>query len=178
MKIQIREIKEYKLDPEMAAKIAYLLQGSFSGYPRGKHFLHQLPSFRLLAESKDTLEGHVAIHHRIISCGEMIYNIFGISDLCVTEKSRKTGIATDLMTKLEQMAVEAQIDFLVLVTNVHEFYAKNGFERAENVCRWVMVQNNKSLGLVRRRVEDGLMYKKLSDLDWPNGELDLMGHIF
>jgi len=178
MKTEITEIKEYKLEPDTAAEIACLLQQSFEGYPDGRHFLHQLPSFRLIVRNGSNLEGHVAIHHRIISSDEMIYNIFGIADLCVNTGARKSGIASALLDELEKIATEAQIDFLVLVTNVHKFYTKKGFEKAENVCRWVMVQNNKSLGLVRRRVEDGLMYKKLSDLPWPKNELDLMGHVF
>lgn len=162
----------------LAAEIALLLQRSFAGYPAGKHFLHQIPSFRILAMENDEIIGHVAIHHRVISSEGSIFNVFGIADLCVSEGNRKGGVAGNLLERLEVIAEQSGIDFLLLLTNVDEFYLKKGFQKADNPCRWMMVQNNHSLGLVRRRVETGLMYKKMNDVEWPGKEIDLMGHVF
>ncbi|TVR81565.1 MAG: GNAT family N-acetyltransferase [Saprospirales bacterium] len=178
MDLEIREINEYRLNPMLAAEIACLLQLSFTGYPAGKHFLHQIPSFRILAIESDEIIGHVAIHHRVISSDGEIFNVFGIADLCVAEENRKAGVAGEMLDRLEIIAVESGIDFLVLLTNVHDFYLKKGFQKADNPCRWMMIQNNHSLGLVRRRVEDGLMYKQMNDVEWPVKEIDLMGHVF
>lgn len=178
MGMEIRELAEFRIEADLKEKIGEILRATFEGYPRGKTFLQQTPSFRLLAFDGQKLCGHMAVHHREISSQGKSHTIFGIADLCVLGPARKKGIASSLIHALEALAVTNEVEFLVLITDVHQFYLKNGFHTANNRCCWLVLQNNQSFGLVKRRVEDGLMYKEIGDSTWPKGEIDLMGHVF
>ncbi|TVQ43593.1 MAG: GNAT family N-acetyltransferase [Saprospirales bacterium] len=176
--MQIKHLYEHYLDEELRRDIAELLSESFDGYPKGRVFFHQIPALRILAFQGDTLTGHLAIDHRIIHSGGVNFNIFGIVDLCVGKGYREAGLASGMLKYLHDLAKKSSIDFLMLVSGANEFYLNRGFSIANNVCCWMMVQNNRSIGLVRRKLEEGLMYKAVGDKVWPETEIDLLGHIF
>ena len=176
--MQIQKVIEHTVNSDLSSKIADLLQRSFEGFPKGRIFFQQLPSFRIVVAENNTLIGHLAVHHRIISSNGVVFPIFGITDLCVAEMNQNSGIASSMLNYLEELAENSNIDFLMLVSGKNEFYLKRGFQLASNVCCWVMIQNNRSIGLVRRRVENGFMYRSIKDKVWPDGEIDLLGHVF
>lgn len=176
--MQIKHLYEHNLVEELRREIAELLSDSFDGYPNGRVFFHQIPALRILASKNNTLIGHLAVDHRVIHSGGVNFSIFGIVDLCVGKEYREAGLATDMLKYLYDLAEKSGIDFLMLVSGANEFYLKRGFSIANNVCCWMMVQNNRSIGLVRRKLEEGLMYKAVGDKVWPETEIDLLGHIF
>lgn len=174
----IKEIPEYNLSKETVGDIAQLLQRSFEGYPSGQVFFQQLPSFRLLGMDGDELMAHMSVIHRVIASGGEPFRIFGIGDLCVKKENQHSGLGSSLISHLQDLAKKRGIDFLMLVSESNNFYVKHGFEVAENTCCWLMMQNNRSLGLVRRKLEGGFMYKEVGSKKWPEGEIDLLGHVF
>jgi predicted N-acetyltransferase YhbS len=176
--MQINHFYEHNLNEDLSRKIAELLSESFDGYPKGRVFFHQIPAFRILAREGQELIGHLAVDHRIINSGGVFFRIFGIVDLCVKESMRQSGLATAMLVYLQELAKKSNIDFLLLVSGSNDFYLNRGFKIASNVCCWMMIQNNRSIGLVRRKLEEGFMFKAVSDKIWPETEIDLLGHIF
>nr|MBS0037120.1 GNAT family N-acetyltransferase [Saprospiraceae bacterium] len=176
--MNISKISECDIEENLSGEIEKILQSSFEGYPVGRTFFHQLPSFRVLGYEGKNLIGHLSVYHRVISSEGKFYEIFGIGDLCVKRDNQSTGVAGALIQFLENQARKSEVNFLMLVTDVNEFYLKKGFVEAGNICCWLMMQNNRSLGLVRRRLEGGFMYREVGKTSWPKSEIDLLGHIF
>ena len=174
----LHRVEEFQLSPAIHTKIRSLLALSFEDYPSERNFLHQTPSFRYLMLDDKALIGHMAVDHRIIQLDGQAISIFGITDICVHPEHQHQQSATKMITELETLAKEHQVEALMLFTNLFPLYTKLGFVKQPNKCRWLMIQNNVSLGVARRSLEDCLMVKMLSDKTWTDGEVDLLGHVF
>ena len=174
----LHRVEEFQLTDALHAKISSLLALSFEKYPAKRTFLHQVPSFRYLLLDDKTLIGHLAVDHRIIQLDQQVFSIFGIVDLCVHPDYQHQQGATKMLLDLETLAKTHSIDALMLFTNLFPLYKKLGYTKQTNKCRWLMIQNDVSLGVARRSLEDCLMVKTLTDIKWSDSELDLLGHVF
>jgi len=176
--MKLHRVEEFQMSSANHEKVQALLQLSFEDYPSKQNFLHQKPTFRYLLLKDKVLIGHLAVDHRIIQLAGKPITIFGITDLCVHKDYQHKKSATKMVQALESLAVEHQIDALMLFTNLFDFYGKLGFTQQNNKCRWLLVQNHVSLGVARRSLENCLMVKLLSDIFWTEGEVDLLGGVF
>ena len=135
------------------------------------------PSFRLLVSERRHLVGHLAAEHRRMRIGHCHFPVFGISDLCVRPDWQNAGIGTRLLRRLEDLGRERKIDYLLSFADQPRFYEINGFEQKRLKCRWLFCYQGHSMGVLSRTL-DGVMIKPIGWQDWPEGELDLLGHIF
>ncbi len=174
----LHRVEEFQLTTAIHAKIRSLLALSFEDYPNNRNFLHQTPSFRYLMLDDKSLIGHMAVDHRVIQLDGETLSIFGITDLCVHPEHQHQHSASNMLAELEDLAKSHDVDALLLFTNLFPLYLKLGFTKQPNKCRWLMIQNDVSLGVARRSLEDCLMVKMLSDKKWTEGEVDLLGHVF
>lgn len=174
----IQHIEEYKIPEEVHQKISKLLAAAFSGYPSGRTYYKQLPNFRYLIWDGEMLVGHMAVDHRLMSVDAQPLKVFGVVDLCIADTHQRNKLATRMLEELEQLGKECHIDFIILLAQFHPFYDSNGFKSANNNCKWLLIQNNKSLGVINRKIDQALMVKSLSGKSWPDGLVDFMGHIF
>ena len=177
-KVKIKQQEEYSISPKQAANINELLQVCFPGYPSNRNYYRSLPTFRLLGWDKKQLIGHLAIVFRIIKIGNTTARIFGISDVCVHPDHRSLKIATLLLEDLEQLCLDYNIDFLILIAQNHSLYKKMGFRLVNNTCRWLLTNDHQSLGIMHGKLDKSLMVKVMGDLKWNKGLLDLSGGIF
>ncbi len=174
----IEQVAEIDISSNTHLHIHQLLSSCFSGYPKNRSYFKQLPHFRLLVKNEDKLIGHVAIDHRLVSIDTDVFRIFGLADLCVNEAFQSKNIATRMLNHLDDLAKKSGIDYILLFTNQQSFYEKNGFSSVDNVCRWVFINDDRTLGVSQRKLGKTIMIKSYSDKKWSNGLLDLMGHIF
>lgn len=174
----LHRVEEFQLTTAIHAKIRSLLALSFESYPSERNFLHQTPSFRYLMLDDKALIGHMAVEHRIIQLDGKTISIFGITDLCVHPEHQHQQSASKMIMELEDLANTHKVEAIMLFTNLFPLYKKLGFVKQANKCRWLMIQNDVSLGVARRSLEDCLMVKMLSDTKWTDGEVDLLGHVF
>ncbi len=175
----LHRVEEFQISEALHTKIQSLLQVSFESYPIAQDFLHQKPAFRYLLLDDKTLVGHLAVDYRIIQLDGQPISIFGITDLCVHPDHQHRQAASKLIKALEELALKHKVEALVLFSNMFSFYEKLGFQKQNNKCRWLMIQNHVSLGVARRSLEDCLMVKMLADKAWSEEkELDLLGHVF
>ena len=176
--MNIKKQEEYTISPKKAATINKLLQECFPGYPADRIFYKSLPTFRLLATEHKKLIGHLAVIFRVIKIGSTTARIFGISDVCVHPDYRSRNIATLLLEKLENICMDANIHFLILIAQNHDLYKKQGFRLVNNTCCWLLINDHQSLGVMHGQLEKSLMVKTTGDLQWNEGLLDLAGGVF
>lgn len=176
--LKIEQVDEYAIDADTAQQIGHLLEESFPAYPQDRIYFRQVPTFRLIVKSEDQIIGQVGIDFRIMNNDNQLLRTFGIVDLCVRESARHKGIAAALIDRVESIGRNHDIDFLILWAKDQPFYEKRGFQEVNNPCRWLLIQNHQSYGLVHRRFGEGLMVMRLAEKEWRNGTLDYLGHIF
>lgn len=175
--MRIERLEEYQLTTTVREQIAALLKEGFGVYPEGRTFYKQLPGFRYLAWDGAVLLGHLAAEFRIVNVGGTLLPIFGVADLCVTPSRQQERIATQMLAELENLAQDTVVEFILLTGSEPNVYQGMGFERLECSCRWLLINNLSTLGVIRRSVNN-IMIKCLGDRPWPEGEIDFLGHIF
>lgn len=177
--MHIEKIEEYNIDITTQQEIHQLLQTSFGAFPKDRIFLKQAPNFRLLVWEDDILIAQCAIIFRIISLDRKPFRIFGIMDLCVDATYQNQKIGSKILQKIEAIARKSNIDFILLLGGTQDFYLQNGFQLVQNNCRWVLMKDYVTMGVMTRQIPETLLIKSISDKKWSeNALLDLMGFIF
>ncbi len=174
----IQRIEDFQIPKEIDIQIGELLEEAFPGYPKGQSYYKQVPDFRYLVWNEEELIGHMAIEHRLMSNGGNPIKVFGVTDLCVKDSFQHKKLATRLLQELEDLGRKFELDFIILLARDHELYLTNGFQLVKNDCRWLLIHDNASLGIIHRKIEQTLMMKPLSSKKWKNGLLDFLGPAF
>ncbi|HET7018515.1 MAG TPA: GNAT family N-acetyltransferase [Streptosporangiaceae bacterium] len=173
----ISRIAEAELPADLALQVQALLQLSFPGYP-GRTYFKLPPHFRFLALAGDELAGQVGVELRMIRVGGDVLRTFGVVDLCVRTSKRSRGLASRLLAEVTELARSCEIDFIILFADDDRLYLKNGWTRAANRCSWLKINEHTTLGLATAEDTGALMIKRLGRPTWPDGEVDLLGHLF
>jgi predicted N-acetyltransferase YhbS len=177
--MQIEKKEEYAINFETQQKIHQLLIHSFGQFPKDRIFLKQVPNFRLLVWEADELIAQCGIVFRTMSLNQSPFRIFGIMDLCVDANYQNQKIGSKLLKQIEQIATESNIDFVLLFGGTHQFYLQNGFKLVHNNCRWVLIKEYSTMGIMTRPIPDTLLVKSISGKKWNDKALlDIMGFIF
>ncbi len=175
---RIELIPEVSLTHSNHIAISQLLGASFPDYPGDRIFYPQPPHFRLLHWYNNQLTGHLAGIIRAIRVGGQPFIIYGLADLCTDLDWSGTRIASSLIAKVESIAYENSIPFLMTMATSPDFYEKSGFQLMDTRCKWLAFMDGNSLGLFQRTPPLGLMVKSTGSLSWPMGDVDLMGSLF
>lgn len=176
--IRVTVRHEDELNPSDQACISDLLQAVFQGYPAGRTSFPQPPHLRVLAWETQDLVGHCGGAIRQIAIGDGSFMVMGVADLCVLPDFQGRGLARLLLHRLETVATERGLDFLVAMSGESSFFAATGFSGVPVRAVWLSYLNGRSLGLCRRRLDDSVFVKPLAGRAWPSGELDLLGPMF
>ena len=154
-----------------------LLQVCFPGYP-GRAYFKLPPHFRFLARAGGELAGQVGVELRVMRVGGTVLRTFGVVDLCVLRAERSRGLAGRLLAEVTDLARSCGMDFVVLFADDDRVYTRNGWARAANPCSWLKIDDHTTLGLATAEDTGALMVKKIGQRTWPEGEVDLLGHLF
>ncbi len=177
--LSIDRVEEFELKESESIKVCDLLACCFPDYPTDAIYYKQLPSFRYLAFQATQLIGHLGVDFRMINNDGHLLKVLCISDVCVHPNYRDHQIASSLLQRLETDAIKKKIDFLILISNDSKVYYHNGYRSKDNTFKWLMIQNDKSLGVVERKLgKNVIMVKKLGAQPWSTGLTDLLGPIF
>jgi GNAT superfamily N-acetyltransferase len=168
---------ESEIGVDLADQLKLLLKSSFPGYPDRSYFKLP-PHFRFLGVMDGVIVAHMGVEFRVVRAGENIFRTFGIVDLCVQATARSRHLATRLLAEATAYARACAIDFVLLFADDDRLYVKNGWSRADNPCTWVKINEHVTLGTAHRQVPGAFMVKTIQGRDWPEGEVDLLGHIF
>ena len=164
-------------DPSLDAAIAGLLDACFGGAHEGRTFFKQVPHQRVLAWSSSGLVGHVGMEFRAVRVGEATVPVLGIVDLCVAPAARRQGIGVALLHEAEKRA--GGQSFALAMADDPRLYRRAGYSliRAEDVT-FLAIDELRCHGVVRRDLSEVFMVKRLAGDAWPDGPIDLLGHLF
>lgn len=123
------------------------------------------------------LAAQMGVEFRVIRVGSNVVRTFGVVDLCVMTSERSCGLAGRMLADVTELARAREMDFVILFADDDRLYTRNGWVRAGNPCSWVKIHDHTTLGLARADTS-ALMVKVTGQQAWPEGEVDLLGHLF
>jgi GNAT superfamily N-acetyltransferase len=173
----LARVAEAEIGADIRQQVQALLQMCFPGSP-GRSYFKLPPHFRYLAMAHGSLVGQMGVELRVIRVGSEVVRTFGVVDLCVMPGERSHGLATRVLTEVTEYARSCGMDFVILFADDDRVYARNGWTRAANRCTWVKIHEHTTLGLARAAETSALMVKAIGQQAWPEGEVDLLGHLF
>jgi predicted N-acetyltransferase YhbS len=176
--VTVIRIAEAEIGADLSRQLQTLLQECFPGYP-GRSYFKLPPHFRYLAmTASGGVAGQMGVEFRVVRVGDAVARTFGIVDLCVRESQRSRGLAGRLLAEVTGLARSCEMAFIVLFADDDRLYARNGWVRVANRCSWVRIDEHVTLGLARHTDTGAMMVKALGERVWPDGEVDLLGHLF
>jgi hypothetical protein len=176
--ITVIRVAEAEIGSDLSGRLRSLLQACFPGYPSRSYFKLP-PHFRYLAMTgSGGVAAQMGVEFRVIRVGDMVVRTFGVVDLCVREGQRARGLAGRLLAEVTALAGSCGMAFIVLFADDDRLYARNGWARVTNRCSWVRIDDHVTLGLARRADPGAMMVKAVGGEAWPEGDVDLLGHLF
>ena len=174
----IRRVWEPDLGDDLESQLRSLLQHCFPGYPARAYFKLP-PHFRYVATVEGAVVAQMGVELRLIRVGDEVARTFGVVDLCVGESERSHGLASRLLREMTKIANDGGIDFVLLFADDDRLYVQNGWAHAVNRCSWVKIDDHRTLGLATSEsLADSMMVKATGSRLWPDGDVDLLGHVF
>jgi GNAT superfamily N-acetyltransferase len=173
----IFRVAEAEIPADLVHQVQALMQMCFPGYPSRAYFKLP-PHFRYLAMAGGELAGQVGVELRVIRVASSVLRTFGVVDLCVRGSERSRGLAGRLLAEVTELARACKLDFVILFADDDRVYTRNGWARAANPCSWLKIDDHTTLGLATAQDTGALMVKKIGQHAWPEGQVDLLGHLF
>ena len=168
---------EIDIDRALDAPLQALLEECFPGSPQRTYFKLP-PHARYLAESDGALVGQMGVELRMIRVGDQVARTLGVVDLCVRPDCRSRGLAARLLDQVTELAQVAGVEFIVLFADDDRLYRREGWTGVQNTCSWLKINDHTTLGLAERQQTGALMVKAMGGHAWPEGDVDLLGHLF
>lgn len=176
--ITVIRVAEAEIGADLGEQLQLLLQECFPGYP-GRSYFKLPPHFRYLAMTgSGSVAAQMGVEFRVIRVDDAVLRTFGVVDLCVSESQRSRGLAGRLLADVTGLARSCGMAFIVLFADDDRLYTRNGWARVTNRCSWVKIHDHVTLGLARQEDPGVMMVKALAEQPWPDGDVDLLGHLF
>ncbi len=114
---------------------------------------------------------------RAVRVGEATVSVLGIVDLCVSKATRRQGIGTALLKGVEERAKGQS--FALAMADDSRLYRRTGYSliHAADVTL-LAIDELRCHGVVRRDLSEVFMVKPLAGEAWPDGPIDMLGHLF
>jgi hypothetical protein len=175
--VRIVRIAEPEIDAVLGGQLQSLLQECFPGYPSRTYFKLP-PHFRYLSMVGDAVVAQMGVELRVIRVGTNILRTFGVVDLCVGQSERSRGLAGGLLAEVTEFARACAMDFVILFADDGRLYARSGWAPVSNRCSWLKIHEHATLGLAEAADTGAMMVKAVGKCAWPEGDVDLLGHLF
>lgn len=171
-------VAEAEIGAGLSRRLQSLLQACFPGYP-GRSYFKLPPHFRYVAMTGNgDVAAQMGVEFRVIRVGDTVLRTFGVVDLCVTEGQRSRGLAGTLLAEVTESARSCGMAFVVLFADDDRLYVRNGWVRVTSRCSWVRINDHVTLGLAGPEDTGAMMVKAVGEQPWPEGDVDLLGHLF
>lgn len=175
--MEIEQINEYELTPELDREISSFLSIVFGEEFGGRSYHQQRHHIRLLARHGDVLVGHVAMCYRDIFLGAEYVSIWGLAEVGTSPEMRGCGIASRLLRSAIALARSSPAEFFVLFGD-RPLYAGHGFKTQRNEYRYLSLERGEPSS-VQTQKASALMVLPLGERKWDsNLTVDLMGSKF
>lgn len=176
--VTVIRVAEAEIGEDLSRRLQSLLQACFAGYP-GRSYFKLPPHFRYVAMTgSGDVAAQMGVEFRVIRVGGVVLRTFGVVDLCVRQSQRSRGLAGTLLAEVTGLARSCAMAFIVLFADDDRLYTRHGWARVTNTCSWVQINDHVTLGLARQEDTGAMMVKALGEQPWPDGDVDLLGHLF
>ncbi|MFD2616051.1 GNAT family N-acetyltransferase [Terrilactibacillus laevilacticus] len=179
--MKIHRKLECEIENNLNENIQELLFECFTNiYPKNRTYFKQLPHFRFLAfNDENDLVGQVGLDYRVMNLDGCPVRILGVIDLCVSPKHQSQEIGSKLLLEIDHFSRERNIDFILLFADNPKLYLKNGYKSVKIKCKWLKIDHeNHMTKNIGDEVIDELMIKKTGEMNWSDGDLDLLGYLY
>ena len=179
--MKIEFVPELQIDQSTSNAISVLLGQCFTGEGHeGRDYFKQLPHYRLLAYEDERLVGHLGVDLRVMNLNGQAVTVFGAIDVCVSPDRQGSGIGSELLRQFETIARDSnRVDFLFLVAKNTAIYESLGFKKTNLRTKWLKIDQHKNYGVGNELITDAFfLFKAISDTQWKDGELDLLGYMY
>ena len=170
-------IPEIDLSREQHDAIRTLRNSSFPEHQAERSYFKQLPHMRALEYQDKQLLGHMGLDYRVISAGGEAYKVLGVIDFCVKKAFRGRGIGSAMLSQLSSFAENKDVDFIILISELKDFYASQGYLRISGINSWLRLHNYTNYGVAVEYVDE-LHIKSIRGKAWAGGHVDWLGYMF
>ncbi|MFM2658855.1 GNAT family N-acetyltransferase [Vibrio chagasii] len=170
-------ISEIEVSKEQHQAITTLRNSAFPEHQVQRSYYKQLPHMRALKHHEGQLVGYLGLDYRMINVGGHAFKVLGVIDFCITEDVRGKGLGSTMLSELDAYAKERDVDFIILISELHSFYSSHGYNRVVADHSWLRLNEHLSYGIAVEEVDD-LYVKSISGVSWPSGNVDWLGYMY
>ncbi|MFM2642551.1 GNAT family N-acetyltransferase [Vibrio chagasii] len=170
-------ISEIEVSKEQHQAITTLRNSSFPEHQVQRSYYKQLPHMRALQHHEGQLVGYLGLDYRMINVGGHAFKVLGVIDFCIAEDVRGKGLGSTMLSELDAYAKERDVDFIILISELHSFYSSHGYNRVVVDHSWLRLNEHLSYGIAVEEVDD-LYVKSISGVSWPSGNVDWLGYMY
>ncbi len=170
-------IHEIDVDKETHRQIKELRNSSFPDHISKHSYYKQLPHIRCLEHRGGHLVGYMGLDYRVIGVGNEHFKILGVIDFCVAQAERGKGVGRSMLDKLSDYAETKDVDFIILISDLDDYYRRNGYTRVRAPSSWLRLHEYKNYGVAYDQLDD-LYIRPVREKQWPEGHVDWLGYMF
>ncbi|CAH6923727.1 GNAT family N-acetyltransferase [Vibrio chagasii] len=170
-------ISEIEVSKEQNQAITTLRNSAFPEHQVQRSYYKQLPHMRALQHHEGQLVGYLGLDYRMINVGGHAFKVLGVIDFCIAEDVRGKGLGSTMLSELDAYAKERDVDFIILISELHSFYSSHGYNRVVAVHSWLRLNEHLSYGIAVEEVDE-LYVKSISGVSWPSGKVDWLGYMY
>ncbi len=170
-------ISEIEVSKEQHQAITTLRNSAFPEHQVQRSYYKQLPHMRALKHHEGQLVGYLGLDYRMINVGGHAFKVLGVIDFCIAEDVRGKGLGSTMLSELDAYAKERDVDFIILISELHSFYSSHGYNRVVADHSWLRLNEHLSYGIAVEEVDD-LYVKSISGVSWPSGNVDWLGYMY
>ncbi|MDD1827070.1 GNAT family N-acetyltransferase [Photobacterium sp. ZSDE20] len=170
-------ISEIEVSKEQHQAITALRNSAFPDHQVERSYYKQLPHMRALQYEQEKLVGYLGLDYRMISIGDNAYKVLGVIDFCVAEDVRGKGIGSSMLSELDMYATGRDVDFIILISDLDNFYSAKGYNRVCATNSWLRLNEHLNHGVAVEEIDD-LYVKPINGVSWPSGNVDWLGYMY
>lgn len=155
--------------------IQALRNKAFPDHQVSRSYHKQLLHMRALQYHDNQLIGYMGLDYRVVNVGGEVYKVLGVSDFCIDSAWQRKGIGSGMLAQLADYARDKDVDFIILISELHDFYVANGFQLVESHASWLRIHEHTNYGVGVEYVDE-LYVKPMKDKSWPAGHMDWLGY--
>jgi predicted acetyltransferase len=138
-----------------------------------QRYYTEMPSLRWYCNHEGKIVAHAALHEKEITTKNGKALIGGIAEVCVHPDYRGRGLVKVLLEKANKYSIRSGHKFSVLFGET-KVYNSSGYVEITNDIKYVNHETNE----VKIEKAKDVMVKKLADMEWPEGLIDINGPTF
>ncbi|CAK1834000.1 Acetyltransferase (GNAT) family protein [Vibrio crassostreae] len=158
-------ISEIEVSKEQHQAITDLRNSAFPDHQVERSYYKQLPHMRALEYREGRLAGYLGLDYRMISVGDSAYKVRG------------QGVGTSMLSELDEYAKNRDVDFIILISDLHDFYSSQGYVQTPSTNSWLRLHEHLSYGVAVEEIND-LYVKSLNGKQWCLGDVDWLGYMY